>query len=126
MPIKFRWKPVSTTETPVFERGVTFDEEYDNGNSGNALTIDWDDGQKQKVTLTDDCTFTFTAPDGVGNFILRLVQDGTGNRTVTWPASVLWPGNSAPTLSTAAAAIDLVAFYVDGTNYYGVFGLDFS
>jgi len=90
---------------------ITFNEEYDNGNSSSSATIDWSSYQKQKITLTAaTVTLTFTAPVGVGNFLLKVVQDGSGSRTVTWPAAVLWPGGSAPTLSTAASSVDIVSF----------------
>jgi len=105
---------------------VTFHEEWDNGNSGATATILWLT-QKQKITLTSaTVTLTFTAPVGVGNFLLKVVQDGSGSRTVTWPAAVLWPGGSAPTLSTAASSVDIVSFYYDGSNYYGVASLAFA
>jgi len=106
---------------------ITFNEEYDNGNSSSSATIDWSSYQKQKITLTAaTVTLTFTAPVGVGNFLLKVVQDGSGSRTVTWPAAVLWPGGSAPTLSTAASSVDIVSFYYDGSNYYGVASLAFA
>jgi len=105
---------------------VQFNGEYDNGNSSTAKTISFDNGQNQKVTLTGNCTFTFTAPTSIGTFKLKLIQDGTGSRTVTWPATVKWPGGTAPTLTTDASAIDIISFYYDGTNYYAVEALDFS
>ena len=103
-----------------------FDGEVDNGNSSTADTIDWTAGNKQKSTLTGNCTFTFTAPSGVCNLILKVVQDGTGSRTVTWPSSVKWVSGTAPTLSTSANAIDIVSFYYDGTNYFGQASTSFS
>lgn len=103
-----------------------FDAEYDNGNSGAADTIDWGNGNKQKSTLTDNATFTFTNPGGACNVVLNLVQDGTGSRNPTWPASVKWAGGSEPTWSTGAGAIDIVSFYFDGTNYYGAANIGFS
>ena len=102
-----------------------FDAEYDNGNSSTADTINWRLGNKQKSTLTDDCTFTFTEPVGACSLILKLVQDGTGSRTVTWPADVLWPNNTAPTLTTTATYVDLITFYYDGIDFYGLAGFDF-
>jgi hypothetical protein len=105
---------------------ATFDAEYDNGNSSTADTIDWGNGNYQKSTLTDNCTFTFTAPDGVGKFQLKLIQDGTGSRTVTFPGTVKWESGTAPTLTTDADAIDIIVFYFDGTNYYGGALLDFQ
>jgi hypothetical protein len=105
---------------------ITFIAEVDNGNSSTADTIDFGAGQKQKSTMTGNCTYTFTAPDGTGNFVLKLIQDGTGSRLATWPATVKWPSGTAPTLSTAAASVDIITFYYDGTNYYGQAGLNFS
>ncbi|MHA1883082.1 MAG: hypothetical protein ACTSUO_08560 [Candidatus Thorarchaeota archaeon] len=103
-----------------------FDAEFDNGNSGTTVTIDWTKGNKQKLTLTDDCTFTFVSPSGPCNLVLKLVQDNTGGRTVTWPASVKWPASTPPVLSTGANKVDIICFYFDGTNYYGSGEFNFS
>lgn len=107
-------------------QSATFNSEVDNGNSSTADTIDWTTGNKHKSTLTDNCTYTFTAPSGPTNLILKLTQDGTGSRIVTWPAACKWPGGTAPTLSTAANAVDIVSFYYDGSTYWGQVGLNFS
>lgn len=110
-----------------FTNDAYFDAEVDNGNSGAADTIDWTAGNKQKSTLTGNCTFTFSPePSGPCNLVLKLVQDATGSRTVTWPADVKWPGGTAPTLTTAANSIDIVSFYYDGTDFYGQASLAFS
>ncbi len=83
-------------------------------------TINWALGNKFKFTFgAQNDTFTFTAPSNPCNILLMLIQDGTGSRTATWPATVKWPAATAPTLTTAANAIDIIAFYYDGTNYYG-------
>lgn len=122
--------PIYTGTTTVVDLQVNenayFDEEVDNGNSGTTQTVTWGDGNKQKVTLTGDCTFTFSDPHGPCSIILKMVQDGTGSRTVTWPASVKWPDSTAPTLTTTAGATDLITFYFDGTNYHGNFSLNYS
>jgi len=97
------------------------DVELNNGNSSTAITIDWTSKNYQNVTLTDTCVFTFTAPSGVTTLILKLTQDATGSRTVTFPASVLWSSGTAPTLTTDANAVDLISFYYDGSNYIGGF-----
>ena len=102
-----------------------FDAEVDNGNSGAADTVDWTLGNKQKSTLTASCTYTFTAPTGPCNLILRCIQDAGGPWVGTWPATVKWPGGTKPTLS-AANKTDIIAFYFDGTNYWGNFSLNLS
>lgn len=88
------------------------------GNSGAALTLNLDQGDWQTLTLTANCTFTFSA--GVSGTVYRLfvIQDGVGSRTVTWPGSVRWVGAAAPTLTTTAGRTDIVTCLYDGTNYY--------
>ena len=72
-------------------------------------------------------TFTFTAPTKAGTFILKLVQDSVGSRTVTFPATVKFIGGTAPTLTTTATTgTDIITFYFDGTSYFAVEALDFS
>jgi len=100
--------------------------ETDNGNSSTADTIDWGVSNKQKSTLTDNCTFTFTAPSGPCSLVLKLVQDGTGSRTVTWPSAVHWPSGVAPTLTTTANKVDIITFYYDGTTYFGNSSLNYA
>jgi hypothetical protein len=51
-----------------------------------------------------------------GYYTIALIQDGTGSRTVTWPASVKWVGGTAPTLSTGAGKKDIFHFYSTGTT----------
>ncbi len=98
---------------------ISFASEYSNGNSGTALTVNWNNGNRQKVTMSGNCTFTFTAPtSGVANVLLELDQNGTGGYTATWPSTVFWPGGSAPTLSTAANAIDIITCFYNRTDYY--------
>jgi len=119
------------TDSPTFAGlnltgTAQFSSEVDNGNSGAADTINWTAGNKQKSTLTDDCTFTFVEPSGACNLILKLVQDATGSRTVTWPGDVYWPAGTAPTLTTDADGVDIIAFYYDGTDFYGQAALAFA
>jgi|LakMenEpi03Aug12_release.lakeMendotaPanAssembly.Ray.scaffolds.fasta_scaffold462251_2 hypothetical protein len=111
---------VSATNTVVFPT------EFNNSISGPVFTIDWRNRQKQNLTLTANCVLSYTAPIGVGNFILKLIQDGTGGRFVTWPTGTRWPGAVAPTLTTTPNAVDIVSIYYDGTNYYSQFGLNFG
>lgn len=94
--------------------------------SGGACAVDWRLGNKASITLTENVTFTFTAPSNPCNLLIKLVQDGTGGRAVVWPASVKWAGGQIPTLSSAGSSVDICSFYYDGTNYYGVASLNFS
>lgn len=93
--------------------------EFDNGNSGaGTVTLDWNKGNRQKITLTGNCTFA--APSNLkagATYILRLIGDGTV-RVPTWNAVFVWPGAVAPNLG-AGSDVNIFAFYCDGTNLYG-------
>lgn len=93
---------------------------------GGASTIDWRNGNKAEITLDENITFTFTDPSKPCNLLIKIIQDATGSRTITWPASVKWPSGTAPTLTTDANSVDIVSLFFDGTNYYGVASLDFE
>ena len=81
---------------------------------------------KQYVTLSGNVTLNFSNPLGPCNLMLKIIHSG-GGRTVTWDSSpdVKWAAGTAPTLS-AAAGTDLVAFYYDGTAYYGSASIGFA
>jgi len=91
-------------------------------------TVDWGAGNKATVTLTGNVgTMAFTNPAKASNLLLKIVQDATGSRLVTaWDADIKWVGGTAPTLTTTANAIDVISFYWDGTNYFGVASLAFA
>ena len=45
--------------------------------------------------------------------VIRIAQDGTGSRTLAYGSYWKFPGGTAPTLTTAASSIDILAYYVD-------------
>ncbi len=91
-------------------------------------TIDWKLGNMFDFQFgAFNETFTFTPPTKPGTFILKLVQDSGGSRTVTWPGTVKWPGGTAPTLTTTlTTGTDIITFYWNGTTYSAVSTLDLS
>ena len=119
-----------TGGTAVQNSGITIDDnnvmavpsqyyssKYDAGNSSTALTINWNNG---------NCTFTFTNPQAGGRYLLELLQDATGSRTITLPAAVKHPSATAPTLTTTAGRTDFLTLYYNGTSYACTSTLNFS
>ena len=89
--------------------------------SGATVTIDWNNGNNQGFLLDANTTFTFTGGRIGGKYLLKLRQDATGSRTVTWPTSVIWSGGTAPTLTTTANKNDFIGFaFMSTTSYYGL------
>lgn len=112
----FGWLPVlGGGELRNFsEQGVA-------ANTGAGYDIDWIAATHFELTLTDSPTFTFSNLAARRAITLFLIQDGTGSRTVTWPAAINWGAAGAPTLSTAVGAVDVITLITraDGTTVYG-------
>jgi hypothetical protein len=107
-----------TVEAGTFTNGYT--EEVFTGNSSTAITLDLANGTVQIITLTGNCTYTFPTPVAGKSFTLIHLQDATGSRTVTWPATVDWPSATAPTLTATALRADKFVFTaISGTSWLG-------
>ena len=86
----------------------------------STITFDLDEASTHTVTLGDNRTLAISNEDAGQKFIINLVQDGTGSRTVTWFSTIKWAGGSAPTLTTTANKADSFGFLCTGTDaYYG-------
>lgn len=94
----------------------------DNGTTGGAITADYNNGNCQKFTLNANSTLTianFPAGAYAGSMTIKFVQDATGSRTMTWPASFKFPNGSSNVLTTTANAVDILNLYSDdnGTTF---------
>ena len=87
----------------------------------DGVTVSWDTSLGQVATVTLAGNRTMAAPTNlkVQTYILHVLQDATGSRTLTWNAIFKWPAGVAPTLTTTANARDIFSFVSDGTNLYG-------
>jgi hypothetical protein len=97
--------------------------------AGAAQTLDLSAYDAFDLTLTANCTLTFTNPptsgvDRVWAFVIR--QGGSGSYTITWPAAVSWPASDGtptatpPALFTVVTAINVVVMDTfDGGTSYG-------
>lgn len=95
----------------------------------DGATINWDASANQVTSVTLGGNRTMAAPTNLvdgATYVLSVIQDGTGSRTITWNSVFKWPGGTAPTLTTTASARDIITFVSDGTNLYGVSQLNFS
>ena len=104
-----------TIENGTFTNGYT--EESVVANTGTAYTIDLANGTMQFLTLTGNCTYTFPTPTVGKSFTLIQKQDATGGRSVTWAATVKFPGGTNPTITSTANKTDVFSFLADGTNW---------
>jgi hypothetical protein len=89
-----------------------------------ASPITWNlsGNQVAKVTLTGNTTVSNPTNKTEGAvYILAVIQDGTGNRTLSFGSDYKFPGNQAPTLTVYANAIDIFTFLCIGTKLYGTY-----
>lgn len=89
----------------------------------DGATINWDASANQVTSVTLGGNRTFAAPTNMvdgGAYVLIVVQDGTGSRTITWNSVFKWVGGTAPTLTTTASARDQFVFVSNGTNMYEI------
>ena len=93
----------------------------------DAATTNWDMSQPfAKWTLGASRTLAVTNMIAGGTYILFVIQGGSGSFGVTWPSSVVWPGNVAPTLTTTAAFRDVFSFTSDGTNLFASYSQNYN
>jgi len=85
------------------------------------VTFDLSLTSVQSVTLGGNRTLALSNPTTDQFFVVRLVQDGTGSRTVTWFSTIKWPQNAVPTLTTTASKTDVFGFHCTGSGTYDGF-----
>lgn len=87
----------------------------------DATTISWDAslGQIATVTLGGNRTLANATNLKVGTYVLHVIQDGTGARTLTFSNQYRFTGNVSPPLTANANSRDMFSFVSDGTRLYG-------
>lgn len=106
-----------TSATKAITPDALFDaSKFQTLTDGVTITPDFGAGLNFKVTLGGNRTLDnpSNAKDGQSG-VIRVIQDGTGTRTLTYGSNWRFPGGSATggVLSTAAGSIDIIAYIVD-------------
>lgn len=89
----------------------------------DGASISWDASTNQVTSVTLAGNRTMAAPTNLVDgavYLLTIIQDGTGSRTMSWNAVFKFTGGTAPTLTTTASARDVLVFYSNGTNMYEI------
>jgi hypothetical protein len=119
--VTFAPKASPTINNPTLTGTATINANIANQTLTDGVTISWDVSLGSVATVTLAGNRTVAAPTNlkVGTYILHIIQDGVGSRTLTWNAIFKWPAGVAPVLTTTAGRRDLFSFVCDGTNLYG-------
>ncbi len=88
----------------------------------DAVNISWDADIAQTCSVTLGGNRTLDNPTNLkagATYILRIVQDGAGNRALSYGSAYKWYLGVEPILTLAGLSVDILSFYCDGTNMYG-------
>jgi len=109
---------------------VTVSKAIKTSNKSNAdsitITFDLNESNFHTVTLGGNRTLALSNPTVGQKFAIRLQQDVTGNRTVTWFSTIRWPDNTVPTLSSTGNKADLFGFVCTSGGQYDGFGIGYN
>ena len=84
---------------------------------GSTITIDMATACHHSVTLGGNRTFAAPSNQAVGQSgSIFITQDGTGSRTASFNSAFKFAGGTAPTLSTAANAVDRIDYVIKASN----------
>ena len=85
----------------------------------DASTVAVDLSLGNNFTLTLAGNRTLGAPSNVTagqSGVIVVTQDGTGSRTLAYNSAYKFAGGTAPTLTTTASAVDVLAYYVESSS----------
>ena len=83
----------------------------------STTNINLSTGNVLEVILSTNTTLTFSNPR-IGTYIIKIKQDSTGGRLVTFP-TIKWADDAVPTITATANRTDLVTIIYDGVDFYG-------
>lgn len=92
--------------------------QYKTNTDAATVTFDMSLSDTHTVTLGGNRTLAVSNVRVGQKFTVRLVQDATGNRTVTWWSNIKW---TTPTLSTGANKVDWFGFVCTGSGTFDGF-----
>jgi hypothetical protein len=95
---------------------------HEAGNIGSGLTINWNNGPIQRVTLNaTGQTLSFSNAVAGSTYTLILVQDSGGGKSVTLTG---WDfGDNTPLYNTSGSKKNVVSAMYDGTEYLAAFAV---
>lgn len=92
----------------------------DLGTVGTTETVNWASGDRQKMTLDENLTITFSNAAEGQTLTLYMLQDGTGTNTITFSNTIIWSDATTPTWTTTASKMNIAVITYVGSAYYGV------
>lgn len=89
------------------------------GNSSGTITLDMSTANNFSMTLNANSSNTLANPTNLTagqHGVIVITQDATGSRTLAYGSNWKFPNGTAPTLTTTASAVDVLAYYVESSS----------
>ena len=81
------------------------------------VAVDLSLGNNFTLTLAENSTLSAPTNATAGQSgVIVVTQDGTGSRTLAYNSAYKFAGGTAPTLTTTASAVDVLAYYVESAS----------
>jgi hypothetical protein len=87
-------------------------------NVGGITDLNWPAGRMLFISLTGNTTLSFSGGKSGVTYVLMLQQDGTGGRTITWPADVLFKDGESGAPDATANKMTLYQFHFTQDIYF--------
>lgn len=85
---------------------------------GTTTTFDFNTFNNAVVTLTGNITtMNFSNARAGKAGTIRFIQDAGGSKTTVWNSAFKWASGSAPSLSTAGNAVDVLSYFCISSTY---------
>lgn len=94
----------------------------DLGTVGATETVSWANGDRQKMTLDENLTITFSNAAEGQTLTLYMLQDGSGTNTITWADTITWQDGitwGTSYYTTTANKMNIAVITYVGSAYYG-------
>jgi hypothetical protein len=117
------------TAEQTFNAGISLDGPYEQASEAvSALAIDCSAGNYFTKAISSNSTFTFSNVPSSGTayaFMIEIDVTGTGT-TITWPSSVEFPDDTAPTLADTKTHLFMFITSDGGTKFRGAYLVDYD
>lgn len=110
-----------TITKPVLDATNPSAQTYSPSIAGTA-TLDLSLANEHRITMpAGNITIALSNDTNAQKFIVSILQDGVGSRTVTWFSTIRWANGTVPTLTTTASKRDTFGFIRTGSGTYDGF-----
>ncbi len=93
--------------------------------ASGSITVNWNQGSSQLLNFSGlgAVTCAITLSNGLvgSTYALQTINNAASGIQVSWANSprILWPAQTSGTMTSGASAVDLFAFFYNGTTYLG-------